>query len=224
MQIQTRVKIGVDSAMAIVLLCLMGYQFWGEMAHEWIGFGLFVLFIMHHILNWKWHKNIVKGKYRSFRIFQLIINVALFLAMLGLMLSGIMLSNHVFSFLNIHVGMSFARILHMTASHWGFVLMALHLGLHWKRILRAVQKKIKRIKNVDFWNVLLQFVGIIFSVYGIYVFMHRNFLTYMLLQTHFVFMDFQESIFLFYVDYLAVASAFVGLAHFGSEILRKIRR
>ena len=67
---------------------------------EWIGFWLFVLY---HILNWKWHKNIVKGKYRSFRIFQLIINVALFLAMLGLMLSGIMLSNHVFSFLNIHL-------------------------------------------------------------------------------------------------------------------------
>ncbi len=37
MQIQTKVKIGVDSARAIALLCLMGYPFWGEVVHEWNG-------------------------------------------------------------------------------------------------------------------------------------------------------------------------------------------
>lgn len=81
-----------------------------------------------------------KGRYTPSRIFQLIVDLLVFLSMIGLMVSGIMLSNHVFSFLNIHGGMSFARLLHMAASHWGFVLMALHLRLHWG-MFRGLTKK-----------------------------------------------------------------------------------
>lgn len=124
-------KIAVDILMTLGLLFLMGYQFWGDVAHEWAGAGTFLLFILHHILNGNWYKSLFKGRYTPSRIFQVIVDVLVFLAMTGLMVSGIMLSNHVFAFLDIHGGMSFARLLHMAASHWGFVLMALHLGLHW---------------------------------------------------------------------------------------------
>ena len=59
-------KLAVDILMTVLLLLLMGYQFWGEAAHEWIGAGMFVLFLAHHLLNLNWHKNIFKGKYRLF--------------------------------------------------------------------------------------------------------------------------------------------------------------
>ena len=124
-------KIVVDVLMTLALLFLMGYQFWGDTAHEWAGAGMFVLFVVHHILNGNWYKNLFLGKYSPLRVFQLFVDFLVFLAMLGLMVSGMMLSNHVFAFLNIQGGMSFARLLHMAASHWGFILMALHLGLHW---------------------------------------------------------------------------------------------
>ena len=48
------VKLCADVLMTVALLFLMGYQFWGESAHEWIGAGMFVLFILHHILNLNW--------------------------------------------------------------------------------------------------------------------------------------------------------------------------
>lgn len=134
-------KIMVDVLMTVVLLFLMGYQFWGDVAHEWVGAGMFLLFIIHHILNGNWYKTLIRGKYSPLRCFQVIIDLLVFLTMLGLMISGIMLSNHVFAFLNIRGGMSFARLTHMASSYWGFVLMAMHLGLHWGVFLGWPEKR-----------------------------------------------------------------------------------
>lgn len=136
-------KIAIDILMTLLLLFLMGYQFWGDAAHEWVGAGMFLLFIAHHALNLGWYKTLLKGKYTGVRILQLIVNLLLFLTMLGMMVSGIMLSRHVFAFLPIDGGMSFARLTHMAASYWGFVLMALHLGLHWNMILGMWRKALK---------------------------------------------------------------------------------
>ena len=112
---------------ALALLFLMGYPWWGDVAHEWAGAGMFALFIAHHILNAGWWRSLTRGRYAPARIFQLVIDLLVLLAMLGLMVSGVMLSNHVFAFLPISGGMSFARLLHMASAYWGFVLMSLHL-------------------------------------------------------------------------------------------------
>ena len=68
-------KIIIDSFMTVSLMALMGRQFWGDVAHEWIGTGMFVLFIAHHVLNLNWYKTMFKGKYTPYRILQLIIDV-----------------------------------------------------------------------------------------------------------------------------------------------------
>ena len=57
MKPKTILKLTIDVFMTLALLFLMGYQFWGEAAHEWIGAGMFLLFIAHHILNGHWHKS-----------------------------------------------------------------------------------------------------------------------------------------------------------------------
>ena len=46
-------KITVDLGMTILLMLLMAFELIGRTAHEWIGAGMFVLFIFHHILNEK---------------------------------------------------------------------------------------------------------------------------------------------------------------------------
>ncbi len=215
-------KILVDALMTLALLFLIGYQFWGDVVHEWAGACMFLLFIAHHILNGSWYKNLFRGKYSPFRIFQLIVDLLVFLAMIGLMVSGIMLSNHVFGYLNIQGGTSFARLLHMAASHWGFVLMALHLGLHWGMFLGMARRALKLRQASRLRKVLLPILGMGIAVYGLTVFMQRGLLTYMLLQTQFVFLDFSEPIPLFYLDYLAMMGTFVFLAYYASKLLRKL--
>ena len=61
MRPKTGFKLAVDLLMTLALFFLMGYQFWGEAPHEWVGTGMFLLFIAHHILNGHWHKALFKG-------------------------------------------------------------------------------------------------------------------------------------------------------------------
>lgn len=214
-------KIAADILMTLGLLFLMGYQFWGDAAHEWAGAAMFLLFIAHHILNANWYKSMLRGKYSSFRIFQLIVDLLVFLAMIGLMVSGIMLSRHVFAFLDIHGGMSFARLLHMAASHWGFVLMALHLGMHWGMFMGLVKKALHLKPLSRMRKIMLPVIGFGIAIYGLIVFVRRDLLTYMLLRTQFVFLDFGESILFFYMEYVAMMGTFIFLAYYISMLLRK---
>ena len=140
MKPKAAVKALLDALMLLALLFLMGYQFWGDVAHEWAGAGMYLLFLLHHILNRQWYRNFFRGRYTPSRILLLVLDLLLLLAMIGLMVSGILLSNHVFAFLDLHGGLSFARLLHMAASHWGFVLKALHLGMHWGLFVGLAKK------------------------------------------------------------------------------------
>ena len=245
MKPKAAVKLVVDILMTIALLGVMGYQFWGEEAHEWVGAGLFVLFIIHHILNGNWHRNLLRGKYTPVRILQTGIDLLVFLAMLGLMVSGVMMSNYVFDFLPIHGGMSFARLLHMTASHWGYIFMALHLGLHWGMFPGLFRKWTRKKENVSSrpatgektaWEDapdsghsqtngagkwLPTIVGAVIAVYGVIVFIKRDFLTYLFVRTHFVFLDYEEPVPLFYLDYPALMGTFIFAAYFLSKGLSR---
>ena len=125
----------VDLAMTVLLFCLMAYLLVGETAHEWMGVTMFCLVILHHVLNWNWHRHLIKGRYTPLRILQTGIDVLILLSMIGLMVSGIVMSREVFDFLPISGGMGFARSLHMLASDWGFLFMSLHLGLHWSMMM-----------------------------------------------------------------------------------------
>lgn len=215
------VKVCVDAVMTFDLLFLMGYHLWGDTAHEWVGAGLFLLFILHHILNWRWWTGLFRGKYTAIRILQITINLLTLAAMLGLMVSGVILSSKVFAFLQIRGHMAFARRLHMAASYWGFLLMTAHLGLHWGMLLGMVQKAGKTKlpgRPVSPWLTL---PGVLVAAYGAAAMVKRDLATYLFLRAEFVFLDFSESKLLFYLDYLAIMGTFIFLAHFAAKLLRK---
>ena len=69
-------KIIVDALMTLTLLFLMGYQLWGEAAHEWAGAGMLVLFLIHHILNRNWYRSLFKGRFTPMRVLQICVAVS----------------------------------------------------------------------------------------------------------------------------------------------------
>lgn len=224
-------KIIIDVLMTILLLFLMGYQLWGEEAHEWAGAGMFVLFIAHHILNRGWHKGLFKGKYTPVRILLTGIDVLLFAAMLAQMYSGILMSRYAFAFLPFDTGMALARRLHILGSYWGFTLMSLHLGLHWNMFLGKIpikkmftgegrgKKQKSSLSNMR--PAVLFLLSLAVAGYGLYAFVERDILTYLFLQTEFVFLDYGESIVLFYLDYICMMGLWVFIAHYGTKLLGK---
>jgi hypothetical protein len=138
-------KLSVDLAMTILLLVQMAFQVTGQTAREWTGAAIFALFLTHNLLNIKWYKNLLKGAYSAIRIFQTTINLLVLVSVISLAISGAVMSEYVFSFLHIQGGMAFARLLHLAALYWAFVLMSMRLGIHWGMIIAMFQKPLKRI-------------------------------------------------------------------------------
>lgn len=217
-------KLAVDILMTLTLLFLMGYQLWGETAHEWAGAFMLVLFIAHHVLNAAWHRNLFRGKYTGVRILTGAVDLVLFVVMICLMVSGITMSRHVFAFLPINGGMGTARLIHMAACYWGFVLMAFHLGLHWGMMLARFRQMLGMNKLSGACSLILRLMGIMTAGYGLYVFVTRDLATYMFLRTQFVFLDYSESPISFYIDYLVMTGLFIWIAHYLSVILLKSGR
>lgn len=214
------IKLCADALMTAALLFLMGYQFWGETAHEWVGTGMFVLFILHHILNLNWHKRLFKGNYTAKRTVTLCVDILVLLAMLALMYSGIVMSSHVFAFLPIESGIALARKLHILGAYWGFILMSLHLGLHWNMILGMLRKHAK-LPVSRARDTALFLASAVIAAYGVYVFISRNFATYLFLQSEFVFLDYSEPKLLFYLDYLALMGLCIFITHYASKLYRR---
>ena len=135
-----KIKIAVDAAMSVSMLLLMAYGLVGEAAHEWIGMGMFALFVAHHILNRKWLLAVGKGKYTPIRMVQTALVGIIFLSMSGSMISGVVLSRYVFAFFPKHGGYELAQQVHILCAYWGFICMSLHLGFHWSMMLAMARK------------------------------------------------------------------------------------
>ncbi|MGM9639153.1 MAG: DUF4405 domain-containing protein [Butyricicoccaceae bacterium] len=217
MKPKTTAKLICDVLMTIALLLLMAYEMVGEAAHEWIGAGMLVLFVMHHILNFHWCKRILKGRYSAFRVFQTLIAAAILACMIGLAYSGILLSRHVLAFLPTSGSRSLARTMHMLCAYWGFALMGVHLGLYWKMVMGIAGRGAKPSASK---TMCLRIVGVCIAVYGFYAFVTRQFGTYMLLRSRFVFFDYGEPIAFFLIDYTAIMGSFVAVGHYIAKAAR----
>ena len=211
-------RIILDIVMTCLFIILMGYYVTDNEVHEILGTITFVLFIIHHILNIKWYKSIFKGKHSFQRTFHIILNLLLFIVMLGMMVSGIMISANVFSFLDIPTTM-FGRRLHMLSTSWGFVLMAIHVGLH---ITSFMNKLNKKMKNSTF-EYVYYFILIILGVLGIYSFIDLKVWEDMFLLNDFKFFDYKQSPGLFYLKYLLVLIAVALVIYVIFSIIRKVK-
>ena len=212
-----KVKISIDAAMTLALLLLMAYGLVGEAAHEWLGMGMFALFVAHHILNRKWLLAVGKGKYTPIRMVQTALVGIIFLSMSGSMISGIVLSRHVFAFLPKHGGYELAQQVHILCAYWGFVCMSLHLGFHWSMMLAMARKHLQP-SSMRTWS--LRLIGWFWAAYGMFAFRRRGVSLYLLLRSHFVFYDYTEPLVRFLLDYLAVMSLFVLAGYWLARALR----
>lgn len=221
MQKKNVIKIIVDVLMTAAMPILMSYMLAGAEIHEWIGAGIFLLFILHHILNYKWISALFKGKYTVVRAVNTAVNILVFVCMLGLMYSGIVLSRYVFAFLPIEGGTAFARKIHMLCSYWGFAFMSLHLGMHWNFIMGMIRKMTK-VKKSNIRSIVFKALAAVVVGYGIYAFIKRGIADYMLLKTQFVFFDMSEPLIAFLLDYAAIMGLFAVIGHYFLAVVKKL--
>ena len=233
-------RLTLDIAMTILSIILMGgnYLFPADIVHEILGVGLFVLWVVHIVLNRRWYASlaqasklitstnandrrsygaIFKGKYKPYRIMQTVINCSILICTIFLMVSGIILSNHVFTFLGIESGLGFARIAHLLASHWYYLFMSLHIGLHVGMIVNKIISQGRKLK------IILYTILALVCAYGVYAFIAHGVWKYLILQQQFFFFDLERGYILFAIDYISIIILFAAISHFVASRLKNNR-
>ena len=213
----------IDAAMLLLLPVLMAEILTGQQVHEWLGTCMVLLFVLHHILNFEWVRNLFKGKYSPLRCAGTALNILLLFDFFALAYSGIMMSGFVFKWLPFSRGLITARTLHLFASYWGLILMSLHTGMHWKLILDMCKNNLPEIKSKDVFLWLLRGTALGIGLFGIYGFVQQKMADYLFMQTHFVFFDETKSVLIFYVEVIAIIGMFIGAGHYFGAILQKWR-
>lgn len=214
-----KIRIIVDCGMTLLLPLLMAYSLVGEAAHEYLGIGMFLLFVTHHILNIAWWKHIFCGKYTLLRILGTAVNLTLAMIMLALPISGMMLSRHVFRFLHFN-GASMARTVHLMASYWGLVLMSFHAGMHGNVMMGMFRKAAhtQQTSKIRTWS--LRVIAVLLAICGIHAFVKNRISSYLFLRTQFVFIDFSQPVVLALLDYLAIIAFFAVIGYYISKLIK----
>ena len=216
------VTMRLEIPLTILSLVLMGGNMflpWAP-AHEIIGVALMVVWGVHIYANRRWFMATFRGRYNPFRMTQAVVNYGMLICVAFLAVSGVMLSNHVFAFFGIESGASFARTAHLLASHWYFVFISLHIGLHVGVIFNRL-KIAQFVKGSRGSVVAARIIVALVSVYGIYAFVERGLWKYLTLQQPFFFMDMERGYVLFFVDYISIVVLFAATLHYATKLLIK---
>lgn len=192
-------KMIIDIVMLIFVIILMGYFTTETQIHEILGTVTIVLFMIHLFLNKQWLLSLRKGRYFFHRMVYLCTNISLIIALVFVIISSLMISSYVFSFLPFSTS-QIGRNMHLASTSWLFILVSLHIGLHMN--ILASQMKRKMIKST--FEYIYYFILIVWYIYGIIAFKNAELYKDMFIISEFKFFDYQMNPFLFYFNYLSI--------------------
>lgn len=221
MSSREKLKISVDIALLLLLVFCMGFHLWGMLAHEIAGTAMLALLIVHNILNRQWYKAIFRGRYGAMRLWLSVLVLLLLAAGLALAYSSEIISKYVFAFLPDWGSQALAHRLHLWAAYWGMLLMSLHLGLHWGKFVHLGDFS-GAVLHGKWLGIAAKIAALGIAVYGVYAFIARSCLDYLLFRSAFFMFDRTETAGGFYVDYLCMMGAGIFISHYLARALRKI--
>ena len=97
---------------------------------------------------------------------------------------------------------SFARRMHLSMSHWAFVLMGLHLGMHIPVMTGGMKLK-------DKTRALLVCAFICISGIGLWLFLRNNMPDYLFFRVPFAFLDYEKAGWLVFLENLLMLFSFL---------------
>jgi len=214
-------KMIIDFVMTILMLAEMAYRFTGNIFHEIAGVSLFVLFIVHNILNRRWYKTIFRGKMNVRRILNIAVNILLLVMMLVLMISAMPISRTIFAFMHIQNNGLIARQIHTLAAYWGLILMAIHVGMHWEMVMGGVRKMIGITGKSRIRTIVLQVFAVIIVVHGVQSSFDKNVGSKLILYSTFDILNSDESVRKLFFDYLSIVGTYIFGTYYVLKIVRK---
>jgi len=206
MTLKQKLRIALDIAMTVLLLCAYNSQLARETVHIFIGIALIVLFAVHIFINRHWFKTIFRGKYTPRRIVMTAVNILLVLAVVMLMITGILEARWKNSFLQFE-GKVTLRQLHTTTAYWFWPLIGVHLGLHWGIFTKFIGKN-------NFFITVVRILACLFAAFGAWSFFDRDMFAKLFLGFSFDYWPQERPFILFFAETLSIMGLFVFVTYY----------
>ena len=213
-------KLSIDLVMTMLMLAAMAYRITGNTAHELIGASIVILFIAHNLVNRRWYQTLLKGKYNGFRMLNAAVNLLLLVAMAALIVSGVLMSRTVFAFLPIRGGM-LARQIHILAVYWLFILVSLHVGLHWGTVINAAKTMVGIVGSNHIRTGMLRVLVILIAIFGVYASLERDIGSKLILYYTYEYWDANMPALIFFTEYLSIMGLYICGAYY---VLKYVQR
>lgn len=165
-------KLFVDLFMGVLFVLLMNLSFTGLVFHEIVGTFIFVVFIIHIILNMNWIKAIGKrltsDKIKTREKVKFLLSVAIFLSVITMGVTGILISKCLFTSITVNNSKIFYPI-HKGAAMVSLSLLCVHIGVHLDYLIGAVKNIKNGIKEKTGKKAVLQFTLAIIILIALYM-------------------------------------------------------
>ena len=222
-----RLRFFTDAVSAALIALSTAYFFTGKALHEWLGLFAVLILIFHNALNRRWWKKPLAGTFSAQKGVSFALNVALALSVVGVAVSGVMLSRHIFPFVPSGGGL-FARNLHTTSAAWLFVLSAAHAGLHapffagaLKNLFRLKKSVPPEKKRACAARIVVPALGGALAVCGVFAFLRRSMGGKLAAEASFDPFAFGDALPRFLFDYGCIAALFFVLGAALKKILSR---
>jgi hypothetical protein len=139
-----RGKLALGATALVTYLAATNTKLTGIPIHEWLSVGVAVVIALHVALDWDYTIKVLRHfirKLLSLSRFNLIVDIALFVVFAAVMLSGFLVSRVVVPLLGMSVPFGPTwRILHSVTATLALPVLGVHVGLHWRWIVKATRR------------------------------------------------------------------------------------
>ncbi len=197
---------------ALYLLAL-AYYWLENTAHEWSGTGLFGLLIAHNLLHSRWWGNVAQPRRAPGSRLDRVLTLSLLATMLALLVSSLAISQTVFGFLRLDGGFT-ARQIHIFAAYWGVVLVSVHLGFRWQRVMHAVRHALQFQADSKARTWSLRVAAASIAAVGLQSSFVMEVGTKLTLQMSLEWWDFAQSTLGFFLRWLSIVGLYTAATHY----------
>ena len=206
--------------MTVLMLIAMAYYITGNTVHEVVGVVVLLLFVVHNFLNRRWYKTILKGKHNVRRILQIGINLLFLATMALMMISAVLISSDLFPFIPINNDMMLRQI-HVQTAYWGFIIMAVHIGLSWGMIMNSARRMTGLTGTSRTRTIALRILAVLIVIYGVHSSFEREMGSKLTIYNPFGNWFNDDSIIRFLIDHLSIIGIYICGTHYALKFIQR---
>lgn len=143
-----------------------------------------------------------------------LVNFLLVAAMVAVTVTGVLISVTVFAPFGIRSGGLLVHDLHQGAAYASFILVAIHLGMHWEMLVAQLKNWLRIDGSSLGWVITSRIVFIVVVAYGAYASFVNDIGTKLLMQHVFIGWGAVPSLWGFLLDYFAIVGCYAGITYY----------